>query len=238
MPAGSCGDGLERVPRAKWEWPGAADPLSGTQRVDATVAVGVDDLLGQAAGPDAAERAPRPFAPSVGGGSEHETGRKTWPRLALGLESRASKGGIEGRSARASGARQAPAIMTRMGRDPEGGSGRRRRLERVPRSGGVPKQPTSGPPGRVGRVRSAYGLYLFARDWTTIAAGTLIVGCSLALALGEDGIKALWYGVVLVGQYLVARRLARVQGEQMVMSVMGCKGASLGAPGRGKNKEN
>ena len=91
------------------------------------------------------------------------------------------------------------------------------------------------------RVRPAYGLYLFGRDWTTIAAATFIVGCPLALALGEDRTKTLWYGVVIVGQYLLARLLARVQAEQMVMSVMACKGASLGDSrgGRasGKDKE-
>ena len=79
------------------------------------------------------------------------------------------------------------------------------------------------------RVRPAYGLYLFGREWTTIASATLVFGGPLAFGLGEDGIKALWYGVVLVGQYLLARLLARVQGEQLVMSVIGCKGASLGA---------
>ena len=87
------------------------------------------------------------------------------------------------------------------------------------------------------RVRPAYGLYLFGRDWTTIAAVTLVIGGPLAFGLGEDGIKALWYGVVLVGQYFLARLLARVQGEQMVMSVIGCKGASLGAS-RGEKNNN
>ena len=87
------------------------------------------------------------------------------------------------------------------------------------------------------RVRPAYGLYLFGRDWTTIAAATLIVGCPVALAVGEDGVNAFSYGVVLVGQYLWARVLARLQAEQMVMSVLACKGGSVAGSGGGKTKK-
>lgn len=78
------------------------------------------------------------------------------------------------------------------------------------------------------RVRPAYGLYLFARDWTTVAAITFVLASPIAIWLTADAERALWYAVVLLGQWLFARWLARVQGEQLVMSVMSSKGSSLG----------
>ena len=77
------------------------------------------------------------------------------------------------------------------------------------------------------RVRPAYGFYLFARDWTTVAVATLVLAGPLALWLAEDATRALWYGTALLAQFAVARWLARVQGEQLVMSVMSCKASSL-----------
>ena len=60
--------------------------------------------------------------------------------------SRARIGGLPGSAPLQDGAllkgteaRQAPAIVTRMGRDPGGGSGRRRRLERGPPSAAAPR---------------------------------------------------------------------------------------------------
>ena len=84
------------------------------------------------------------------------------------------------------------------------------------------------------RVRPAYGLYLFARDWMTVAAATVIVAGPFALVLADDLMKALSYAVLLFAQCAVARRIARVQGEQLVMSVMSSKGSSL--PMRGGAK--
>ena len=78
------------------------------------------------------------------------------------------------------------------------------------------------------RVRPSYGLYLFARDWTTIAVTTLVLAGPIALCLAENSGRALWYAVVLLGQCAFSRWLARVQGEQLVMSVLSCKGSSLG----------
>lgn len=77
------------------------------------------------------------------------------------------------------------------------------------------------------RIRSAYILYLFARDWTTIAVTTLILASPVALWFSEAKVQGLCYAVVLVLQCLVARRLARIQGEQLVTSVMARKGSSL-----------
>ena len=81
-----------------------------------------------------------PRAPSIRP-ERRERGRRRETSARLGVWV-----GVEGpevtsrtASGRASGARQAPAIVTRLGRDPEGGSGRRRRLERGPRSGGAPR---------------------------------------------------------------------------------------------------
>ena len=78
------------------------------------------------------------------------------------------------------------------------------------------------------RVRPTYGLYLFARDWTTVAVTTLVLASPIAFWLAENTKLALWYAAVLFCQCAFARWLARVQGEQLVMSVMSCKGASLG----------
>lgn len=77
------------------------------------------------------------------------------------------------------------------------------------------------------RVRSAYGLYLFARDWTAVAAFMLIVAAPAALWLSEDAKGVLWYAVALFVQCVLARWLAYVQGEQLVMSVLSCKGSSF-----------
>ena len=76
------------------------------------------------------------------------------------------------------------------------------------------------------RVRDRYGQYLFARDWMTVAAATLILAAPLALWLADDAMQALFYAVLLLAQCAIARRVARVQGEQLVMSVMSCKGSS------------
>ena len=72
-----------------------------------------------------------------------------------------SKRAGQGPSAPASGARQAPAIATRPGRDPGGGSGRRRRLERgPPLGGGAPRLPrrcgshSAGTCGSIGGSRA------------------------------------------------------------------------------------
>ena len=77
------------------------------------------------------------------------------------------------------------------------------------------------------RVRPAYGWYLFARDWMAFATVTFLFAGPLALWLSEDLARAFWYPVVLLGQCAIARRLARVQGEQFVMSVLSCKASSL-----------
>ena len=77
------------------------------------------------------------------------------------------------------------------------------------------------------RVRGAYGLYLFARDWTAVSVATLLLAGPLALWLAEDVMRSLWYGVALMAQFAVARWIARVQGEQLVMSVMSCKASPL-----------
>ena len=77
------------------------------------------------------------------------------------------------------------------------------------------------------RVRPTYGLYLFARDWTTVAMATLVLASPIALWLAEDAERAFWYAAILLGQCAFARWVARVQGEQLVMSVLSCKGSSL-----------
>jgi len=77
------------------------------------------------------------------------------------------------------------------------------------------------------RVGPAYGMYLFSRDWTTIAAITFVVATPVALWFSDDSVRALAYGAVVLLQYALAAWLARVQGEQLVMSVMSCKGTSL-----------
>ena len=77
------------------------------------------------------------------------------------------------------------------------------------------------------RVRPAYSLYLFARDWTVVAATTLVLATPLSLYLAEDTGRALAYGAILLCQFAIARQVARVQGEQLVMSVLTCKGSSV-----------
>ena len=87
------------------------------------------------------------------------------------------------------------------------------------------------------RVESTYGMYLFTRDWTTIAAITLAVATPVALWLSDDTVGALSYGGFVLLQYTFAAWVARVQGEQLVMSVMSCKGTSLNTrPGSKKKK--
>ena len=76
------------------------------------------------------------------------------------------------------------------------------------------------------RVRPTYGLYLFARDWTVIAA-TLVLAAPLSLYFTESSGRALAYGVFLVCQFVIGRWVASVQGEQLVMSVLACKGSSV-----------
>ena len=88
------------------------------------------------------------------------------------------------------------------------------------------------------RVGSTYGMYLFTRDWTTIAAITLALATPAALWLSEDSVQALSYGGFVLLQYAFAAWVARVQGEQLVMSVMSCKGTSLNIwPGDKKKKK-
>lgn len=77
------------------------------------------------------------------------------------------------------------------------------------------------------RVRSCYGLYLFARDWLTIAAAMLILAGPIALWLTEGDRQIFLYTLVLVVQCGFARWLGGVQGSQLIMSVMSCKGSSL-----------
>ena len=77
------------------------------------------------------------------------------------------------------------------------------------------------------RVGSTYGMYLFTRDWTTITAITIALATPAALWLSEDRVQALSYGGFVLLQYAFAAWVARVQGEQVVMSVMSCKGTSL-----------
>ena len=86
------------------------------------------------------------------------------------------------------------------------------------------------------RVRSTYGMYLFTRDWTTIAAMTLVVATPAALWLSDDTVRALSYAGFVLLQYAVATWVARVQGEQLVISVMSCKGTSLNTEPVGKKK--
>ena len=77
------------------------------------------------------------------------------------------------------------------------------------------------------RVRPAYGLYLFARDWTAVAVFMLLVVVPVALWLSEQPTGVLWYAVALLVQCVLARWLAQVQVEQLVMTVMSCKGSSV-----------
>ena len=84
------------------------------------------------------------------------------------------------------------------------------------------------------RVRPTYGWYLFARDWMAISVVTLVLAGPLALWFAHDPGRAIWYGVVLLGQCALARQLARVQGEQFVMSVLSCKASSLVSRSSGK----
>ena len=81
------------------------------------------------------------------------------------------------------------------------------------------------------RVRPTYGLYLFARDWATIAAFAFGFGGPIGFWLADDAIQVLWYAGVLAIQYAVARWLAVVQGEQLVMSVLSSKASALGTRG-------
>ena len=86
------------------------------------------------------------------------------------------------------------------------------------------------------RIRSAYGLYLFGRDWMTIAVVTLVGGSVAPFFVADDLAPVPWYVAFLVGQCAFVRRFARVQGEQLVMSVLASKASSLacGAGGEGK----
>ena len=77
------------------------------------------------------------------------------------------------------------------------------------------------------KVRPAYRLYLLMRDWATVAVVTLAVAGPLALWFAEGTKTALSYAAFLLTQYFLARWVARVQGERMIMAVMSCKGASL-----------
>ena len=87
------------------------------------------------------------------------------------------------------------------------------------------------------RVQSTYEMYLFTRDWTTVAAITLAIATPAALWLSEAPAQALSYGGFLLVQYAIAAWVARVQGEQRAMSVMSCKGTSLNTRPGGKKKK-
>ena len=86
------------------------------------------------------------------------------------------------------------------------------------------------------RVVSTYGMYLFTRDWTAISATTLCIATPVALWVSDDTIQALSYAGFLLLQYVFAAWVARVQGDQLVMSVMSCKGTSLNSRPRDKKK--
>ena len=77
------------------------------------------------------------------------------------------------------------------------------------------------------RIRSVYRLYLFTRDWTVIAFSLLIIAGPVAIWFSEVGVQTLYYAIFLIGQCLLMRWVARVQGEQLVKSVMVCKGSSV-----------
>ena len=79
------------------------------------------------------------------------------------------------------------------------------------------------------RVRGTYGLYLLARDWTLIGVATLALAGPLALLVSDDAGLALLYGTFLLCQCVLALWVARVQGEELVMSVLACRGSSLPA---------
>ena len=76
------------------------------------------------------------------------------------------------------------------------------------------------------RIRSAYGLYLFARDWMIIAVAILIFATPMAFWFSDAKVVSFCYVAVLIVQCLMARQVARVQGEQLVKSVMVRKGFS------------
>lgn len=75
------------------------------------------------------------------------------------------------------------------------------------------------------RVRPTYSLYLFTRDWTIVAATTLVLGGLLSLYFAENAGASVAYGAILLCQFVIARRVARIQGEQLVMTVLACKGS-------------
>lgn len=77
------------------------------------------------------------------------------------------------------------------------------------------------------RIRSVYRRYLFARDWTIIAVAVLILAIPVAVLFSEVKLQTLYYVILLIGQCLLARQFARVQGEQLVRSVMVRKGSSV-----------
>ncbi len=77
------------------------------------------------------------------------------------------------------------------------------------------------------RIRSVYRWYLFARDWTIIAVTALILAIPMAVLFSEIKLQTLSYVIILISQCLIARQFARVQGEQLVMSVMVRKGTSM-----------
>ena len=68
---------------------------------------------------------------------------------------------------------------------------------------------------------------LFARDWTMISVTTVVLAGPLALWLAQDAARTLSYGAFLLCQCALALWVARVQGEELVMSVLSCKGSSL-----------
>jgi len=77
------------------------------------------------------------------------------------------------------------------------------------------------------RIRSAYSRYLVARDWAVIAAVLLILGSPLAYVVYATKSQAIWYIVTLLVQFILTRQAARVQGAQLVKSVLVRKGTSL-----------
>ena len=78
------------------------------------------------------------------------------------------------------------------------------------------------------RIRSVYKRYLFARDWTIIAVAALILAIPMAVWFSETTAQFAYSSAIPIVQCLVARQFARVQGEQLVKSVMVLKGSSVG----------
>lgn len=77
------------------------------------------------------------------------------------------------------------------------------------------------------RIRQVYKSYLFAREWTLFAAFILITSTPIVILLSIPLKNILLCLTILIGQYFIIRFVARVQGEQLVKSVMSRKASSL-----------